>query len=132
MKDSTASHLYGFQKGCKELGISFEKYKNYFLLKNPHNDSYIGGISDMTSSFVSSFALRVCNDKILTNKLLAANKINVPKQYSFSTSEIDEALKCFLDHKLTVVKPSNAEVGPARMSSENFWSKYTLLLARSW
>ncbi len=111
MKDSTASHLYGFQKGCKELGLKYEKYNNHFLIKSPYDDSIIGGVSDMVSSFVSSFALRVCNDKVLTNKILKSNKIKVPKQFSFPASGIDDAIECFKKNNLKVVKPSNGAGG---------------------
>ncbi|ALH95601.1 ATP-grasp domain-containing protein [Acinetobacter equi] len=111
MKDSTASHLYGFYQACKELGLEYEKHKNHFLIKSPYNDSYIGGVSGMVSSFVSSFALRVCGDKELTHKILAANDIQVPKQYSFSKNDLDGAIECFKKYNLTVVKPSDGSGG---------------------
>lgn len=111
MKDSTSSHLYGFYQACKELGLEYEKYKNHFLIKSPYSHSYLGGVSGMVSSFVSSFALRVCNDKELTNKILKANGIRVPIQYAFSKDEFDSALECFQQHHLSVVKPSDAAGG---------------------
>lgn len=110
-KGATVNHLTGFVNACKDKGLPYQKKGKFLIFKNKEGNKVIGGVSGMVSSFVGSFALQVCSDKTLTNNILKEAGFLVPKQFSFSLDEKENAKHCFLHNGVRVIKPSNGAGG---------------------
>lgn len=106
---ASVSHSDGFYRACKEFGLQTEKQGKFIFFKKQNR--IIGGLANMTNSFVSSFAFQICSSKVLTNKLLSANSIRVPRQVHFPVAQLSAAQRYALEHGLSVVKPSNGAGG---------------------
>ncbi|WP_347454576.1 sugar-transfer associated ATP-grasp domain-containing protein [Acinetobacter sp. ANC 7454] len=99
------------KNACKKNNVEFEKIAegNFYFKKD---GKYIGSVSNMISSLISSTSIHIAKNKKLTNKILSNAGLPVPKQKSFNGDQLDEARSYIINYPgKVVVKPLDAKGG---------------------